>query len=196
MKDDYLWDKTGGDAEIERLELELAAFRYKELPPPELPAKVLPLPSRLPRKLFRFDFAFALALSVIVVMCFVWLRQPKGELIVAENLAEPEAMPTAADVRQPDVVQPEEIDDVPYIKPTTAKIRSTEPAANRKIKPTSRRPERRAQVVKLTKEEKYAYDQLMLALSITSSKLSIVKDTLDEIDRPEPARRERQTNQK
>jgi hypothetical protein len=28
----------------------------------------------------------------------------------------------------------------------------------------------------LTKEEKYAYDQLMLALSITSSKLKMVKD--------------------
>jgi hypothetical protein len=33
--------------------------------------------------------------------------------------------------------------------------------------------------VQLTKEEQYAYDQLMLALSITSSKLKLVKDKVE-----------------
>ena len=36
--------------------------------------------------------------------------------------------------------------------------------------------------VKLTKEEKYAYDQLMLALSVTSSKLKLVTDKIDGIE--------------
>ncbi len=36
--------------------------------------------------------------------------------------------------------------------------------------------------VKLTKEEKYAYDQLMLALSITSSKLKLVTDKIENVE--------------
>ena len=39
MKEDYLWDKTGSDPEIEKLENALKAFRYQETAPPELPAK-------------------------------------------------------------------------------------------------------------------------------------------------------------
>ena len=36
--------------------------------------------------------------------------------------------------------------------------------------------------VKLTNEEKFAYNQLMLALSITGSKLKLVQDTIDRIE--------------
>ena len=36
--------------------------------------------------------------------------------------------------------------------------------------------------IELTKEEKYAYKQLMLALSITSSKLKLVADKIDNIE--------------
>ncbi len=38
------------------------------------------------------------------------------------------------------------------------------------------------QFVKLTEEEKAAYEKLMLALSITSSKLKIVKDKVQNLD--------------
>jgi hypothetical protein len=47
------------------------------------------------------------------------------------------------------------------------------------------------QVIKVTPEEKHAYDQLMLALSITSRELRIVKDKI--YNREEPnVRREGQ----
>jgi hypothetical protein len=39
--------------------------------------------------------------------------------------------------------------------------------------------------VKLTEEEKYAYNQLMLALSITSSKLKLVEDKIYGAENPE-----------
>ena len=42
MNEDYLWDKTGEDPEIEKLENALQVFRYKETAPPALPAKALP----------------------------------------------------------------------------------------------------------------------------------------------------------
>jgi hypothetical protein len=36
--------------------------------------------------------------------------------------------------------------------------------------------------VALTDEERYAYNRLMLALSITGSKLKLVRDTIDQIE--------------
>ena len=42
----------------------------------------------------------------------------------------------------------------------------------------------------LTEEEKYAYGQLMLALSITGSKLKIVKDTINGVEEIENAAKE------
>ena len=39
MNEEYLWNKTGSDAEIEGLENALKAFSYKQTAPPELPAK-------------------------------------------------------------------------------------------------------------------------------------------------------------
>ena len=47
--------------------------------------------------------------------------------------------------------------------------------------------ENRTETVALTSEEKYAYGQLMLALSITSSKLKLVKDTINRIEEGKPA---------
>ena len=47
------------------------------------------------------------------------------------------------------------------------------------------KPKAKAQkneIVKLTEEEKEAYEKLMLALSITSSKLKIVKDKVQNTD--------------
>ena len=45
-----------------------------------------------------------------------------------------------------------------------------------------RKPETENSSARLTDEEKHAYDQLMLALSITSSKLKIVKDKVDGVE--------------
>lgn len=41
------------------------------------------------------------------------------------------------------------------------------------------------QLALLTKEERYAYDQLMLALSITSSRLKMVQDKVNGFDTPD-----------
>ena len=61
--------------------------------------------------------------------------------------------------------------------------RDSSATQERKIeKPDSsvaRRVEVKKSSDKLTKEETYAYNQLMLALSITGSKLKLVKDKID-----------------
>ena len=42
MNNDYLWDKTGEDAEIESLENLLGGLRFQPTAPPALPAAVAP----------------------------------------------------------------------------------------------------------------------------------------------------------
>lgn len=70
----------------------------------------------------------------------------------------------------------------PNAKPNVVKMRhsvSKVPGANQTF---NRNAETENSPAALTDEEKHAYDQLMLALSITSSKLKIVKDKIDGVE--------------
>jgi pilus assembly protein CpaB len=49
MSDDYLWDKTGSDADVEKLEAQLGGLAY-DRPAPALPAAERAAPSALPRR--------------------------------------------------------------------------------------------------------------------------------------------------
>jgi hypothetical protein len=64
MKEDYLWNKTGSDAEIEKLENALKAFRFEAQEPPALPTKVTSSDEKRPFSFFKLGFAFAFAASV------------------------------------------------------------------------------------------------------------------------------------
>ncbi len=66
MKEDYLWNKTGNDPEIEKLENALKAFRYQETAPPALPAKIIPFETKTSRGFFRLAFAFTAFATVLV----------------------------------------------------------------------------------------------------------------------------------
>ena len=176
MNEEYLWNKTGGDAEIEGLENALKAFSYKPIAPPELPAKVFALETK-PRRRFAL-LAFAFGTFVIVALAGTWFLIPNRSIAITDESAK--ILETRPIVRQPD--------DVPV-----AKTETPTPEAKRSItkthyvdrptaKPTtavSFKPKARNSPVKLTAEEKYAYGQLMLALSITESKLKVVKDAID-----------------
>ena len=74
MKDDYLWDKTGEDAEIQGLENALKAFRYQESEPPALPQKVFTVEKANGRRFFQFRFALAAFAAVVAVLSLVWFK--------------------------------------------------------------------------------------------------------------------------
>ena len=74
MKEDYLWNKTGSDPEIERLENALKAFRYQQIAPPVLPAKVVPFERKSPRGVLRLSLAFASFAALLIVWLGVWLN--------------------------------------------------------------------------------------------------------------------------
>ena len=70
MQDDYLFDRTGSDAELERLEDLLAVYRYTEDGPPKLPATREA--GKSSRWKFSFSFAFAGACTAVVVVT-LWI---------------------------------------------------------------------------------------------------------------------------
>jgi hypothetical protein len=193
MKQDYLWDKTGADPEIENLENALAVFRYKETAPPALPAKIIPFKKESPRMSFRFAYAIAACTAFLMIGLGVWFQFSTNETATQESIAqtiEPQISETIPDA--PIVENPAPIvnnaETSPKTKMESAKrISALKPVRKNKIIPAVvRQPEKRAgnieakkSDVHLTKEEQYAYDQLMLALSITSSKLKLVKDKVE-----------------
>ena len=178
MNDEYIWDKTGSDPEIEGLEKALAVFRHREVNPP------FPVLMNAKRKTrfasWRMPMAFAAGITVAALLAALLFQiaLTKEPAVVMVVLPEPETPSAPAS---------------PAIENNTAPLPSVHPAAQfaelRRAKTghiarvKDRRPEAKVQkpytLAALTNEERFAYRQLMLALSITGSKLKIVQDTID-----------------
>lgn len=189
MKDDYLWDKTGEDAEIQGLENALAAFRYEETAPPELPQKVFTLEKPKRAKIFQFGFALAAFAATVAVLSVVWFQIAENKIPPVGSVAgfsEPRNENKINDedfVKNPEVTPVVKIDNPkPLVKPGVIKIRQKSAPVVGTYKTVLRDTKAKEPAETLTAEEKYAYDQLMLALSITGSKLKIVKDKIAGIE--------------
>jgi hypothetical protein len=201
MKEDYLWDKTGTDPEIEKLENALAVFRYRETAPPELPAKVLPfgeIKKKTPRRIVSFAFAAAAAcLAFFIVSLVVWFQFSRSNIEVVNDL--PKTSTTQKNIELPGKESGEKPEDAAPVKPddstvikiqnpkqytktNLAKVRKTAPVTARPNKTIAQNTKVKKPSVRLTEEEQYAYRQLMLALSITSSKLKLVKDKVEGLE--------------
>jgi len=197
MNEDYLWNKTGENAEIEKLENALKVFRYTETAPPAPPAKVFPFEAKTPRRFFRFSLAFATFAAILLVFVGAWFMFSNNRIEVAKNAAKIIAPQQIAEM--PSREFDKKFDDAVSVKSgnlTITKINDSQPTMRRKAVKTTKFAvvktprnqtntkiiEAQETAVKLTKEEKYAYDQLMLALSFTGSKLKLVKDKVEGIE--------------
>lgn len=196
MKEDYLWDKTGTDPEIEKLETALQAFRYRETAPPRLPSKVLPfkISKKEPaRKFFQIGLACAAGVAFVLILLGLWFQvSSSSKLPIASGSANSEPPQLDAQpgentfVREPDVLPISRPPAVPQqlVRRNLTKARQSAPAIHRQNKTIARNFKIKNRTVKLTEEEKYAYGQLMLALSITGSKLKLVTDKIAGIEEP------------
>ena len=186
MNEDYLWDKTGEDPEIEKLENALAVFRYKEIAPPAMPAKVLPFTTtkkETPRSFFRFAYAAAACIAFAAVALGVWFQVSNNKIEVAKAPAETVAPQIENKITDdaPAPVSDESFDETPKQIAKRKLVKIKKPVYQ--IRAARRNVEAKSQPVELTKEEKYAYEQLMLALSITGSKLRLVTDKIEGTER-------------
>jgi hypothetical protein len=176
MNNEYLWDKTGEDHEVERLEEVLAVFRYRE---PVKPVDVATqhVDERAPRWRIYLALAFASCVAIGILM-MVGLRF-SGDSSNPVNTSDVVFVQQSTDAP--------EAEPAPELPPVSNPEKQYQPPGNRRhnISRTtaaiSRRPKTKdtAPPAELTAEEQFAYRQLMLALSITGSKLKIVQDTID-----------------
>ncbi len=182
MKEEYLWDKTGNNPEIERFEDLLSEFRYSEVARTE--SNIVEFPSRSKAVPQPWIFAMAACLLVGAIAIGVWnLVKPAIEATPVQT-----AQGTRPDsiMEKPGVATPiAEIDmnsTSTYMPRPIAGVRRINTSPRHKYTTVARKRRHSSGATNLTKEEKYAYGQLMLALSITSSKLQIVKDSINGVD--------------
>ncbi len=182
MNEDYLWDGSGSDPEIEALEKGLSVFRISDSKPPQVTAGVSTR-ERVPFFGFlrlRPAAAFVSVLFLLAAGFFV-SRYPVagvpnvaiafGDESSAESPTEIPEGPSLDSVAEPQVETARN-----FAKPERAHGRRVARAASAD---TVKREPDGLITAALTPEERHAYDQLMLALSITSSSLKHVQDRVN-----------------
>lgn len=183
MKDDYLWNKTGNDSEIEKLENTLRIFRFEESEPPQIQATVLDFKQKSPRKVFPVFRLLAASLIIAFFSAGSWFVLTNIENESANRQIEDFPVQNVKNENPEIYVLPTDEQNEKEIFKTNfkkQKIESQKTVYKPKIK--TKKINNKELVIKLTQEEKEAYEKLMLALSITSSKLKIVKDKVLNLD--------------
>lgn len=168
--DEYLWNKTGSNPEIEQIEAALKGLAYRPGPPPVLPTKQLEFPAPR-RSMFGLSLSFAAGMIAIAAFGSAWIlsrnERPATQQAAVKTMTE---SPVTA-------IRSEEV--APAVASAPKVSRASRPR-RRVPAPKQQMPDRfRPQTLVLTKEEADAYRQLMTALSITSTNLKIVKDKID-----------------
>ena len=177
MKQDYLWDKQGSDAEVERLEGLLSGFRYVD--ETEAPSNVVEFPVRTNgNRNSPWMMAMAACVAIGAIAIGAWTLSSNVDTphiadvpVIAVDTA-PLAAPVPATVAPP-TTPAYPVADNANVRPTRIRYNTQKAAAPR------RRPQKAVLDSAITKDEQQAYNQLMLALSITSSKLQIVRDSVN-----------------
>lgn len=179
MKHDYLWDKTGSDPDVERLEELLSGFRYTGEAKPA--SNVIEFPSRSGRSLKPWMFAMAACVTISAISVGFWItRSGSGEMTitpVAGVVQDINASPILETAASEPNDRPEIVRYAPKYAKAAKKPRSSMP---RKAAVALKRPHRDNPI--LTREERYAYNQLILALTIAGSKLQVVRDSVNGLD--------------
>lgn len=182
MKNDYLWDKSGDDAEIEGLENLLSGLKYQPTAPPVLPVAIELKAVKAPW--WKFSLAFAVPAGLLfAVLAGFWMTRSTPQLQAVNELVE---APLPVRSQNPVTENKTETEkrEAEVEKETSPKMVTTlfTPAPKKKasthvVRAKYRKPQPKFDT--LTSEERFAYDQLMLALSITGSKLKVVSDTIN-----------------
>jgi hypothetical protein len=158
----YLWDKSGSDPEIEKLEAALRVFRYKEMSAPALPTNVIPFKKKDSHRGFSIPMTIAAAVALVAVILGLWFFVSGNKSNVGNSVAS-------------EIKQEEEIPwaMLPTQTPKPIKKKPVPIPVGRKVAVAKNQTPK--EEIKLTDEERYAYEQLMKALKITSDKLNYVK---------------------
>ena len=180
MKNDYLWDKSGDDPEIALLERSLHSFRYQAGPAPRITVereKTAPNSFFSFPPMLRLAFAGTSLLVVALIALGIWSQFAPKRLILARGIDAKTFSPIAPTL--PSRLKGKPVDDsvpVNFEKPTI--FAPIPRVTNISYRPKVNKAETKKSV-RLTKEERDAFNQLMLALAITGSKLKEIQDKVN-----------------
>jgi hypothetical protein len=177
MKEDYLWDKTGSDESIEKLENALRIFSHDKEAAFAVPVAAAAEKWSFFKGLKPLVFAAA-CLAIAAIAWGGWMQLStvapvEDQAFVAAPPIEDQQTPTNNLIALPsDPVGPA-VAPAPTIVRTVHRPLRNKRGGGRTVLHT---PPAEAPKPEFTKEEIYAYDQLVLALSITSDKLGQVRE--------------------
>ncbi len=186
MNDEYLWDKTGDDPGIRSLENALSEFRMRSGPAPVIPPAVATVADEPKRRgFFRLGFAFGAVAAIVAAVALIgWIGvRDQNVTGIKPPPARAEDPSVATIVTPPDVSEPR-TEAAPRPRPRKTGPRVIKTVYFKRAKADPKRDQKLddrplLDESQLTAEERQAFEKLMLALSITSSKLKIVKDKLN-----------------
>jgi hypothetical protein len=177
MSGDYLWDRSGSDRDIEKLESVLGCLAFKGGSLPKLV-----VPKRAGFFAFRLSWGFqaaaAMACVAVIALGAFWMVRPRpGVAPEPDHTVDPRQAVIQMGETSNRPQQPVEVPRAPARRSIlTAEYRASKKKSAAKVRHGEK-------LVAVTAEEAAAYDQLMLALSITSSKLRIVHDAVAGIEK-------------
>jgi len=138
----------------------------------------------VPRWRISLAFAFAASLIAAMLVAIVFLRTANRNesdtvFVTSPELEIPSSSPPPAATTDEKKVTPAPPQKVipQFARNKRGRVIGTQPVLERRPKTKDLRPS--SSVAALTEEEKYAYRQLMIALSVSSSKFKIVKDSIN-----------------
>jgi len=182
MNGDYLINKEGNDFEVEQLESLLSEFRIDPVPPSM--SRIGYQEQRSTFRRFKMSFALGLVSICVVLLAAGYLfmnvsinRDARERATL--SLTPAPVLDNTADAELPDIRK----DVVEQSKSQFRHEHHVRKLASSRIKrsrPVGRETAGSRQ--KLTPEERYAYQQVKLALFIASTKIKIVQNTIDRVD--------------
>lgn len=193
---DYSWDKTGEpDPEIQHLEEILGTLRYQPRPL-EIPAG---LAVGRERSFFRSappGLAIAATLALLLIGLGVWLAWQRSQRVAPSEVAKSDkpgaqASPTESPTQPlpPNPTQNPRVAAVPKHEETAGpspRQRSPQRVSQSLVAMNSNRVRNEARKARELREAAIAKDQLLLALRVTSAKLSFAQKKTQNTNSPEP----------
>jgi hypothetical protein len=185
MKSEYLFSKEGSDDEIERMEALLSVYRIESVAPALQRAAVAEEHSTRPG--FRFLFAYigvigSLAVVAIIFISVLTWQDGKSVDVTAISPAVVISPVTAGDDSVSEYPSGESIAVPAQTTPGSDRPAAIRAAYARSSRSVSKFQRRVSTAPKLTAEERYAYEQVKVALFLAGSKLKVVQDTIDRTD--------------
>jgi hypothetical protein len=182
MNSEYLFSKKGSDVEIERMEDLLSVYRIEPVPPAL--KRTVAAEEHSTRQGFRFLFAYIGAIAslativITAVMVVNWQTDtPKDVTAISPAVVISPALSGDNSTAAYSTGESTTTSAPKPIEPARrAAIRTSYARASR---PVTRFQRRVLAAPKLTAEEKYAYEQVKVALYLAGSKLKMVQDTID-----------------